>query len=158
MHMSSTVASSAGFTSGSPATIEVSETDNGGGDVDLVIEWRWAVEAAGPAVRWDFGVSMDSAGDVGMFFGWLPGQSNCVALVGIGPGYGLSNAPSTTLLDPNGVVPITGGTNEAIFEYFPNPPFPLHNFAAVSSQSQSMTFRPNGPPGAESTSYQLLQL
>lgn len=161
MHMSSTVASTAGFTTTAPASIVVTETDNGNGDLDLQIEWRWATEAAGPSVRWDFGVCMRSSGEIQMLFGsdlpggWMPSQSFSNAIVGISPGHGLSTAAPQTLLGAGGVVPVVGGPNDAIFEHFATPPFPLTNFFVPGASGQVMTFTPLGGPLG--TSYQLSQ-
>lgn len=162
MHMSSTVASTFGFTTPVPASVIVSEQDTPGGGHELQIEWRWATEAAGPVVRWDFGARLNDQGCIEMLFGadllggWIPPSSNSVAIVGVGPGGGLSTASSIDLISGAGVnAQVASNPFDALFEFFPSPPFPLQEFLVPGATGQFLAFAPLAGP--LDTTYQVFQ-
>ena len=160
--MSSTISSTFGFTTPVPASVNVTETDTPTGGAELQIEWRWATEAAGPVVRWDFGTRLDDQGCVEMLFGtdlvagWIPPTSNSMAIVGVGPGGGLSSSSSIDLLSSAGVNAQTASNPfDALFEHFPSPPFPLADFHALQAAGRVLTFAPVATP--LNTTYHVFQ-
>ena len=159
LHMSTLVASAFGFISVAPASIVVTESNNGS-VVSLQVDWLFATEAAvppgtgmmTPGTRLDFRTTIDSTGRINMIYGpnigpgaMMTGTGQVISVVGIGPGGGLSPAVASRDLVVNGsVTPFTAATaGDAIFETL-NPPFGVD----FLNLTMGMNFMPMGtvPP------------
>lgn len=134
LHLSSTVQSTFGVVSQSPASIVVTESQPSPGFVQIQVDWLFATEAAvagvtggGTGNRYDFRCTYDSIGSISFRYGpglgvgfTLPALGNTISYCGITSGGGLSaNTASRDLVVGGAVSPFTAGAaNDAIFERF----------------------------------------